>query len=323
MRNALLIAALVAVSAVACTSPQAEPAAPEEDGNEMPEALSMLGAPLMRPTLSETRRQELGEKLASARAAYEADPGELSRIWLGRRLAYLSRYNDAIAVFTEGLEQAPRSYRLLRHRGHRYITLRRFEDAIADLTRAAELSAEVEDEIEPDGIPNRINRPLSSTKFNIWYHLGLAHYLQGEYESALAAYRECMKVSTNPDLLVATTDWTYMTLRRLGRHPEAAALLEPISAQLEIIENAAYHRRLLMYKGEINPQELLDLRVEDDSDLALNLATQGYGVGNWYLVQGDPETARAIFQRIVEGTSWAAFGYIAAEADLSRMPPLE
>jgi hypothetical protein len=110
----------------------------------------------------------------------------------------------------------------------------------------------------------------------------------------------------------------YMTLRRLGHHAEARALLDPITADMEIIENDAYHRRLLMYKGEVEPEELLDLRAVDDPDQALNIATQGYGVGNWYLVQGDPEQAREIFLRIVDGTSWAAFGYIAAEAELAR-----
>ncbi len=52
--------------------------------------------------------------------------------------------------------------------------------------------------------------------------------------------------------------------------------------------------------------------------MALNIATQGYGVGNWYLVNGDVAAATEIFERIVAGTSWAAFGYIAAEAELAR-----
>jgi hypothetical protein len=88
-----------------------------------------------------------------------------------------------------------------------------------------------------------------------------------------------------------------------------------------IIENDAYHRRLLMYKGEIAPAELLDLRVAagaNDPDVALSIATQGYGVGNWYLVNGDVDAAREVFERILEGTSWAAFGFIAAEADMAR-----
>ena len=120
--------------------------------------------------------------------------------------------------------------------------------------------------------------------------------------------------------MIATSDWLYMTYRRLGNERAAAELLEPITAAMEIVENDSYHRRLLMYKGEVAPEDLLDLRAADDPDLALTIATQGYGVGNWYLVNGDAARARDVFERILEGTSWAAIGYIAAESDVARWP---
>lgn len=321
-RPLTLLAVLIIAGCAPAAAPTPEaPAAPADDRVE---ATSLLGEPLLRPELPPDRLATLTANLDEARAAWEADPeDEQAIIWFGRRTAYLGRYREAIEIFTAGLATHPDSYRLLRHRGHRYITVRRLDDAIADLRRAADLSAGAEDELEPDGIPNAIGRPLSSTKFNIWYHLALAHYLKGELRTALTAWERCMEFSTNPDLLVATSDWMYMTMRRLGYDEEAQALLEPISDGMQIVENDAYHRRLLMYKGQLQPDELLDLRAVDDPDQALAIATQGYGVGNWYLVQGDPERARDVFLRILEGTSWAAFGYIAAEADLSRMAPLE
>lgn len=324
MRVASPAICLMIVLAAACGGSEVIPPPPETILDPSAEAVSLLGMPLYRPEFPPQRQQQLEQDLAAARTAYDADSGdEMANIWLGRRTAYLSRYLEAVEIFSTGLEHHPDSFKLLRHRGHRYITMRRFDDAVADLQRAAELSGAVDDAIEPDGIPNRNNTPLSTTQFNIWYHLGLAHYLQGDYEAALAAYRICMEYSINPDLLVATTDWLYMTLRRLGLHAEAEAVLEPISANMEIIENASYHRRLLMYRGEIEPDELLDLGGEDDPDAGLTIATQGYGVANWYLANDDPETARDLFLRIIEGSNWAAFGYIAAEADLARIPPLE
>ncbi len=125
-----------------------------------------------------------------------------------------------------------------------------------------------------------------------------------------------MKVSTwNDDVLVTTTDWLTMTLRRVGRDEEASRLIEPITGHMDILENHSHHRRVLFYRGLVRPEELLDPQALTD----LDLATQGYGVGNWYLAEGDTERARAIFRKIVESTYWPAFGFIAAEADLARM----
>ena len=84
---------------------------------------------------------------------------------------------------------------------------------------------------------------------------------------------------------------------------------------MDILENGAYHRRLLMYKGRERPEALLDAPTAD----ATTLATQGYGVGNYHLVMGDTAKAVAVFERVVTGTGWNAFGFIAAEADLARM----
>jgi hypothetical protein len=73
-----------------------------------------------------------------------------------------------------------------------------------------------------------------------------------------------------------------------------------------------------MYKGEIPPDSLLQADSDAD-DRDLQLATQGYGVGNWYLINGDPDKAEALFREVLDGSYWPAFGYIAAEADLQRM----
>lgn len=281
-----------------------------------PEAYSLLGKPLFPMELGTEQRAALQKNLAEAQAAYDRDArGPENIIWLGRRLAYLWRYRDAIDVYTRGIELHPDSYKLYRHRGHRYITVRELDKAVADLEKASRLIEGVPDEVEPDGAPNEYNKPRSTSHSNIWYHLGLAHYLRGDLESALRAYRECMIFSTNDDMRVATADWLYMTLRRLGRDEDAAKVLEPVGETMEILENHAYHKRLLMYKGRISPESLLD--PENLTDL--DLATQGYGVGNWYYYNDDIERAQAIFQQVVEGKYWSAFGYIAAEADLKRM----
>lgn len=284
------------------------------------EAISLLGSKLVPPPLSEKSALVLNTNLEKAKADFQAYPDSLELVvWYGRRLAYLSKYKESIEVYTDGLRKFPDSYQLYRHRGHRYITIRQFDDAILDLEKAAFYMREVELKIEPDGIPNKLNVPLSSTQFNVWYHLGLAYYLKGNYDKAISAYKKCMEVSTNDDLLVATTDWMYMTYRKLGNVREAQKLLSAIRPKMNIVENDSYHKRLLMYKGLVNPASLLN--VKDDED-GLQIATQGYGVANWHLMNGEEKKGREILERIVQGPNWAAFGYIAAEAELFKLKTL-
>ncbi|MHC4711138.1 MAG: hypothetical protein ACYTA3_12145, partial [Planctomycetota bacterium] len=42
------------------------------------------------------------------------------------------------------------------------------------------------------------------------------------------------------------------------------------------------------------------------------------GIGAWHLMGGRIEEAYTLFQAIVDGDVWPAFGYIAAEAELAR-----
>ena len=279
-----------------------------------PEATSLSGKPLYPIALA--NKAKLEADLAQAEKDLAAKPNDAeAMIWVGRRLGYLWRYQDAIAMFSKGIAQHPNDPRMYRHRGHRYITTRQFDRAVVDFDKAVSLIKGAKDEIEPDGAPNPSGKPRSSLHFNIWYHLGLAEYLKGDYQKAVDAYNECMKVSTNDDSVTATSDWLWMTLMRLNRKAEAAKVLERISPKMEILENGSYHRRLLMYKGVEKPEALLDPANAD----ALTIATQGYGVGNWYFVTGNTGRAREVFQKVVASPNWSAFGYIAAETDLQRM----
>lgn len=267
----------------------------------------------VEPQLSTKVRQEFEANLVDARINLTRENNTDNLIWLGRRTAYLGRYKEAIQILTTGVEAYPDDARVFRHRGHRYITIRCFDLAIADLKQAAKLTRGKPDEIEPDGLPNARNIPTSTLQSNIWYHLGLAYYLKGDFTRAARAYRECMRVSKNDDMYCATAHWLYMTLRRLNHREEAAALLETIRKDMNLIENMDYHQLLLMYKGLVKPADLMK-KAEDD----LANATIGYGIANWYLYNGDSRKAYQMFEDITKGKMWPAFGYLAAEAELAR-----
>ena len=314
-------AACLCGSLMACSAPPPAEApaavapAPAPVAAPAPEAMSVTGKALVPMELPAADRAKFEANLKAAEDDLAKAPDSADAlIWVGRRQGYLWQYKNAIATFAKGIEKFPEDPRFYRHRGHRNITLRNFDGAIADFEKAAALIKGKKDEIEPDGAPNPAGKPRSTLHFNIWYHLGLSYYLQGQYAKAYNAYVECMKVSTNDDSVAATSDWMWMTLMRLNRKADAASVLARITPKMDILENGSYHRRLLMYKGMEQPDALLDTAKADDT----TIATQGYGVGNWYLVNGDRTKAREVFDRVLAGKATTAFGFIAAEVDVKR-----
>ena len=217
-------------------------------------------------------------------------------IALGRAQVNQWRYHDAIGTWSRALRLAPDNAQLYRHRGHRYISIREFNEAIRDLKKAAQ---------------------LNDQDFDIWYHLGLAYYLKGELASAAEAYKRCLAVAeknAKDDSIIAVSDWLYMTLRRMKKEAEAKQVLDRITPEMKVVENKSYFDRLLFYKGLKTEAELVNLEQATD----LEIATIGYGLGNWHLYNGNPARAEEYFRKIVAGRYWPAFGFIAAETELAR-----
>jgi tetratricopeptide (TPR) repeat protein len=272
-------------------------------------------AKIVAPDLSESARNIYETKLAEARTDLENNPSSAdATIWLGRRTAYLGNYKEAIGIFSGGIAKFPKDARLYRHRGHRYLTLRCFDDAVKDFLAAAKLVKGKPDEIEPDGLPNARNIPTSTLQSNIFYHLGLAYYVKGDFKNALKAYRNAEKVSTNPDMLVATKHWLYMTLRRMGKIKGAEKSVADIKDDLDMIESGDYYKLVKVYQGKLKADDLL--QETNANNGTLSDASLGYGLGNWFLYNGEKEKAQKIFRQITGGNQWASFGFIAAEAEL-------
>jgi tetratricopeptide (TPR) repeat protein/pimeloyl-ACP methyl ester carboxylesterase len=284
-------------------------------GDRRPETTSLLGAPLYTPELAPDAKKAAGENLVKAREEFTKSPDSADTIiWLGRRAAVAGRVREAVDVYTRGIAKFPNDARTYRHRGHRYVTLREFDKAIADLTKAGQLVAGKPDEPEPSTADPKV-MSSETLHYAIYYHLGLAYYLKGDFENALRAYQQCLAVAKgNDDQTAGASDWLYMTLRRLNRTAEAAKVLDAIVPGMKVKDDQQYYDRLMMYKGTCAPEDLL--RAGGD---AVSSATYAYAVGNWYLYNGRPDDAKALFQRIIKGSNWMPFGFIAAEAELARM----
>jgi tetratricopeptide (TPR) repeat protein len=253
-----------------------------------PEVVSPLGGHFY------ARADEKGV-VAAAEEKLAAEPANVELIVaLGRAQVGVLRLHEAIATFSRGIALQPENARLYRLRGHRYISSRQFERGEADLARAAELDAH---------------------EFDIWYHLGLAHYLRGDFARAADAYGRAREASTKDDQIIASSNWLYASLRRQKRDAEAAQVLERITPDMKVVEDKMYFALLLLYKGLKSEAETFPDGLDD-----IQTATIGYGVGNWHLYNGRADRAREVFRKIVASKEWAAFGFIAAETELAGRP---
>lgn len=272
---------------------------------------------IVEPTFSVSAKQKLEEQLAIAKEQFEKNKINADAIiWYGRRLAYVGKYTEAIDVFSEGIQQHPTDVRFLRHRAHRYLTVRCFDKAIIDLEKATALIKDKTDEVEQDGIPNAKNIPTSTLQSNIWYHLGLAYYVTGQFVKAEEAYKECLKVSKNPDMYVATVYWLNLTYLQEKKLEESKSILKTIHGDLELIENFEYLNMLLLFKGE---REISFVESEMKTTTnTLSNATAGYGLAMYYFFNNNKKSAKKWLKEITKSNQWSSFGFIAAEVELKR-----
>lgn len=280
---------------------------------QTPAITSLLGRELTAEALAPEEAARMEGQLADAVAAWKKDRNDPDAlIWVGRRTAYLGRYPEAIAIFTDGIARHPADARMYRHRGHRYLTVREIDRAIADFEKAAELFAGQPDEVEPDGLPNARNVPTGTLQSNVWYHLALAYYLKRDFGRAADTWLRARDAVANADNFVAASHWLYLALRRAGRDLEAVEVLQAVPAGLDVIENTEYHQLLLMYQGKRTPEALLALAGEDAGGSATR-----YGVSAWHLVNGRLEEAESLWKAILAGSDWPSFGHLAAEAEVA------
>jgi tetratricopeptide (TPR) repeat protein len=304
MKRVLSISMVIMLASLGCQTKKAE----NSNNRNADEFVTPLGKVYSLGVPSE----KMLAQYEKAKQDFEQAPNKVDNvIWYGRRTAYLGRYAEAIQIYTQGIKQFPQEPRLYRHRGHRYISLRKYELAIDDLSKAGELIAGTENEIEQDGMPNAMNIPVSTLHGNIWYHLGLAYYLKHDYENSYMAYQKCLEASEMPDNVVSATHWLYMIQRRLGNTELAEQILAPIESGTDIVENTDYYNLCRFYKGLI-PMDSLGI---DNPDSPSSDALK-YGVANWYFYNGNKNQAKVALEQIVGGKAWTSFGYIAAESDL-------
>lgn len=272
-------------------------------------------------------------------------PSLAERYIIAARLkGYLDKHDESVSLLTEALTNDPNNVFLLRFRGHRRISIRDYHGAVQDLKRAAGLLGTVEDgyelyqlEVEKDAVSLLLNRAeevreqhlplsrvadggsiyMSSLHTAVWYHLGVALYLQDKLVESLEPFQKAYESAFHPEGLIASLDWQYMIYKRLGEHDKADHVLEEYNSLKfsEEYSDPGYTNRMELYVGKLQAEDLLGR----DGDDTLMIATHGYGVGNWYLYNGERKKAVDTFRKVLDSGAPHAFGYMAAENALRRL----
>lgn len=308
MKQFLLM--LFVLSALSCGGPRS--------GSEMPahspeaEAVSFSGEPLYAKPADSMAVMKSDSLIQGIRSKPELS--EEDYVSMGRSLVGIGQFRKAVNVYTEGLSAFPNSYKLLRHRGHRYINLRELDNAIDDLTRAEELIRNEPEVYEYDAT----GKQGATYQHQIWYHIGLYHFLKRNYAAAAEAYEKSLATAHTGGDKAGASDWLYNCYMRAGEKAKAAAVARPFTVDFDI-ENKdyPYYRRLLLFNGAIKPADLVD-ESKDIREMNLYEITKLYGLANYYAYQGDSTHAQQLYTKVLKSGEWQGFAYASAELDVRQ-----
>ena len=238
-----------------------------------------------------------------------ADPEALLK--LGRTQDSLLRFRDSTSTYSNGIEKFPNDLRFYRMRGQRYISLRKFPEAIVDLQKVAK---------------------AAPGSFDAAYYLGLAYYFNGDHEKAarelgrcesqmkrpiagalgLQDGRSCEALREDSNWLIPLQYWRYLALRRAGLSAEAKKYLdEEVSALLDIKATKPFYDALLFFKGIKEINEMLAGANEGSRDFL----TRASATATFLFTEGERAKACAIWRRDSMDQNWDHLGVINAESE--------
>ncbi len=241
-------------------------------------------------------KRENEKALALYERAIQLEPKSADfHVGRARALARLARHAESVEECTTALRLKSDNPIALRDRGHYYINLHRVREAISDLERAEKLEKKDRE---------------------IYYHLGLAYYINRDFRRAVTAWQGCLANASKDDDVISCSAWLYPSLVRAGGHEaEAKKVLDRITPEMKPKENTAYFDRLMLFKGATTEEEYAKTMEKD----AVSVPTVSYSIGLWHLFAGHHFKAREYFEKAASSEVKYAFGAVAAEAELKRM----
>jgi tetratricopeptide (TPR) repeat protein len=224
-------------------------------------------------------------------------------LWLAKGLALteLHMHYEAVEAYSAGLALAENAALRLA-RGRRYISLKRWSEALADLAQAARLAPE---------------------SFDNWYYQGVVHALRGDYLPAVTVLETCLAIvlrGQDLSLVAPVAAWLWLLNMRLGEREKASQVLTHVTDDTPSLPQAPSYLKLVnLYKGLTAP---VDFRVTEisaaDERSVLYYITETYGLANYLYLRGDSESADNLLRRLKDvKENRYSFAYMMAERDIA------
>ena len=264
---------------------------------------------------------ELEKAAEAAKAAYQSNMTVDSATWYARLLGYQGLPKDAIEVLTVALKKYPDAPKLLRHRAHRYFSIREFDKSIEDGLRAAKLYE---------------NKPLEREKlgpfpaspdvvqFYTYYHLGQAYFAKHDFDAAAKWFHRAGEIGEGtggPPDVTASLYWEYLSLARGTHYAAAKELLKNYDIDLyDLRDNSEgnnYFDGIQLFKKLRDP---LDFYSERDTGKAFSTSdgiksSTSYTLAQYYILRAEYDKAKPHLRKAMEIPTWSYFARIQAEAD--------
>lgn len=274
------------------------------------EATSFDGKPLYRKQVDEEKLEGADEIIEEIRQKPLLSEEDYLKI--GGLYASTYRIVDAIAVYQQGIDQYPDSYRLHRVKGHRHLSLRELRPGITHLSKADQLiGSEDNGDLEYDGS----GKPTGTYKYWVKYYSGVYYMLTDDLNNAIKCYESCIALAIDNKNTVGPSAWLYHLNQMKGQPEIAQEIIDQIDEDLDTDQGHPYFKQAMLFKGVLSPEELMAERPETTEQWSVQDATVTFGVARYHAYQGDSTTYLALLDSILQTDHWNAWAYVMAEKD--------
>ncbi|MGV7222422.1 MAG: tetratricopeptide repeat protein [Nitrospinales bacterium] len=218
-----------------------------------------------------------------------------ARVFYNRGFSYdgKGQYDKAIIDYSNSIELDPANKDTLIRRALTYKKQEQFDKTIADISRVIKLN--------PDGLI------YNAEHYKV---LGRMEFYQSRFDRAADNFSQ---VANNNDLYSIL--WLFMANERQGK--EGKQLLKGQSSATDL--NNWPGPVVSMFLGTISPDTLLEKAKNDDKKIENEQNCEAYFyIGEHYLIQGDKNKAKELFQRVIDTGVTSFFEYFAANVELKH-----